>query len=348
MDYNKTLSVIIPVYNTERYLKRCLDSALAALPDNSEILIVNDGSPDQSEKIAMEYFEEFPEIIRYFYKTNGGLSDAKNYGLNHAEGEYIIFLDSDDYIDPDMYNEILNEMKQSGAQLGICDIDCEYETDGSSVISHCYNPNRGSVFFQIIDTPLVAASWNKIIHRSLFNGLDYPTGLNNEDVAVTPIILARANHCVIVKKPMYKYVQRPGSIQNSKFSNKRFVIIETTNIAIERAAELPIHIQRQIKGSLYIHQILGVALYPIRNQQFFKRYSMIKEYMRKVNSCFDDFFQNRYVLDNGLMDNRKHRIFKRLSVILLKRKLYLATSIFFEFINVAEKINAQMVKKGHK
>ncbi|WP_310830421.1 glycosyltransferase family 2 protein [Paenibacillus pedocola] len=348
MDYNKTLSVIIPVYNTERYLKRCLDSALAALPGNSEILIVNDGSPDQSEEIALKYCEDFPDKVRYFYKTNGGLSDAKNYGLNHAEGEYIIFLDSDDYVEPDMYNEILNEMKQTGAQLGVCDINCEYEVDGSSVISCCYNPNRGSAFFQIMDTPLVAASWNKIIHRSLFEGLDYPTGLNNEDVAVTPLILARANRYVIVKKPMYKYVQRPGSIQNSKFSNKRFVIIDTTNIAIERAAELPIHIQRQIKGSLYIHQILGVALYPIRNQSFFRRYFMMKEFMGKVNSSFSDFFQNRYVVDNGLMDNRKHRIFKRLSVMLLKRKLYLVTSIFFEFVNLAEKVNAQIVKKGLK
>lgn len=319
LDYNKKLSVIVPVYNTEKYLNRCLDSVLAAIPEHSEILIINDGSPDQSEVIALSYCEKYPEIIRYFHKGNGGLSDAKNYGLSHATGEYIIFLDSDDYIEPDMYREILGEMQQTGSQLGICDINCEYEVEGTNLISCCYNPNRGSTFFQILDTPLMAASWNKIIHRSLFEGLDYPTGLNNEDVAVTPIILGRANHCVIVKKPMYKYVQRPGSIQNSTFNNKRFVIIETTNIAIERAADFPLHIQEQIKGSLYIHQILGLVLYPIRQQSFLKRYSMIKEYMKKVDGYFIDFFQNRYVMDNGMTDTYKNRIFKRLSTRLLKK-----------------------------
>ncbi|WP_308722769.1 glycosyltransferase family 2 protein [Paenibacillus polysaccharolyticus] len=344
MDYKKKLSIIVPVYNTERYLKRCLDSALSALPLNSEILIINDGSPDNSEKIAKSYVEKYPEVVRYFYKRNGGLSDAKNFGLRESEGEYIIFLDSDDYVDSQIYRELFAAIEETGAELAVCDIDCVSEENGASNISHCYNTNRGSSFFQILDTPLVAASWNKIIHRRLFLGLEYPVGLNNEDVAITPILMGRANRCVIVKKPLYKYVQRSGSIQNSAFTNKRFVIIDTTKLAVNYSIEFPVTMQQQIKGSLYVHQILGLLLYPIRKQKFSSRYAMIKEYMKRVESTFDDFFTNQYVQDNALNDSYKNRIFKRLSTRLLEKRLYLVTSLFFTVVNVAEKI--LVAKKG--
>ena len=110
MDCRKELSIIIPVYKTEKYLSKCLDSVLKAIDNRMEVLIINDGSPDHSEEIILRYIEENPNVFQYYKKQNGGLSDVKNYGLTKAKGDFVIFLDSDDYIEPGIYRDMLSKL----------------------------------------------------------------------------------------------------------------------------------------------------------------------------------------------------------------------------------------------
>ena len=152
-------------------------------------------------------------------------------------------------------------------------------------------------FFKAIDTPLMAASWNKIVKRELFDGLSYPVGSNNEDVSVTPILFGRAKRIVKINKLYYKYLQITGSIQNSSFNRKRYVILETANICFERAKELPQDKQEQIRVTMYTHQILALLLYPIDEVHNETRIPLIKEFCELMNKEGELFYNNKYVLE---------------------------------------------------
>ena len=106
------ISVIVPVYNTEKYIKKCLDSIINQTYSNIEIIIINDGSTDNSELIINEYLKEYPDKIKYYKKENGGLSDARNYGVTKATGDYICFVDSDDYIDINLFESLKMEVEK--------------------------------------------------------------------------------------------------------------------------------------------------------------------------------------------------------------------------------------------
>ena len=115
------VTVIVPVYKTEEYLKKCLDSLVNQTLDNMEIIVVNDGSPDNSQKIIEEYKSLYPNIIKSFIKKNGGLSDARNFGLKYAKGEYIAFVDSDDYVSINMMQEMYNYASNNNKDIVVCD-----------------------------------------------------------------------------------------------------------------------------------------------------------------------------------------------------------------------------------
>lgn len=336
MDYNNIkLSIIIPVYNTEKYIQRCLDSVMEAIDDEMEVLIINDGSPDDSESIILTYLEKSNQL-RYFKKENGGLSDVKNYGIERARGEYIIFLDSDDYIESDMYKKMLEVLEKDNSEVVVCDIRMVYENDSKlNRVESCNNINRNNIFFQIVDTPLMAASWNKIVKKSLYEGLDFPKGMNNEDISVTPIILGKAKKISIVNEPFYNYVQRSGSIQNSQFGENRFVILKTSKLALERAKIFDKAKQEEIKGSIYLHQILALALYSIRQQKFNRRKELLNKYMNLVETDFKDIFDNTYVSEMKTWGSIYKKVYSTMAFSLLKNKHYNIASIFFGVYNVS-------------
>ena len=120
------LSLIIPVYNVENYIEKCLDSVVNQTIDDMEIIIVNDGSKDKSKEKINKYLQKYKEKIKYLEKENGGLSSARNFGIPHATGEYIAFLDSDDYVEPKMYEEMYNLAKKEDADMVECDFIWEY------------------------------------------------------------------------------------------------------------------------------------------------------------------------------------------------------------------------------
>ncbi|MBR1771752.1 MAG: glycosyltransferase [Lachnospiraceae bacterium] len=337
MDSKIFLSIIIPVYNMEQYISRCLDSVVKAIEhvtEPVEVLIINDGSQDHSAAIIQTYCDTYSYMKR-FDKKNGGLSDVKNYGLEHATGEYVIFLDSDDYIDEYMYHDMLEKLDEEHADIVICDLQLAYDDAERNVIHPCRVSARDGIFHQVIDMTMMPASWNKIVRKSLYEGLTFPVGKNNEDIAVTPIVLARAKKITTVDKPMYYYYQRSGSIQNSRFDEKRFVVLDTSKICMDRLHSEKIEKTKveQIKGSVYLHQVLAIALYPIRREKLVARYRMLRKYMTRIETLFPDMWDTDEIKEFVTWDSKMIQRTKRVSVFLLRHKMYLAVSMFWSLCN---------------
>lgn len=219
MDY--AVSVIVPVYNVEKYLAQCLDSLVMQTLESIEIIVVNDGSPDNSQAIIDHYQSLYPKKIFPFAKQNGGIGDTRNFGLTKAHGQYIGFIDSDDWVEPTMYEKLYNKAICDKSELVLCDLEYVWEDVNTTRQMFGYKPKlnepiQKSVFL----APLFA--WNKLYHRSLFdnNELRYPMGLWYEDLPVTLPLLAKANSISYVSETFIHYRQRSTSVMGSNNSEK--------------------------------------------------------------------------------------------------------------------------------
>jgi glycosyltransferase involved in cell wall biosynthesis len=217
------ISVIIPVFNVETYLPKCLDSILSQTYENLEIVIVNDGSTDNSPKICKEYANKNSRI-KVVHKENGGLSSARNAGLDVATGEYIGFVDSDDFIERNMYREMLNAMLEHSANLVICnyfsDREIKYPCEKSMLA------NADLVFRLYLKDKIQAFAWNKLYPRETFSEIRYANGILFEDMDIFLPILEKSKRIVLLNDKLYHYVQRKDSITSSKFNPKQIKCLE--------------------------------------------------------------------------------------------------------------------------
>ncbi len=333
MGDNKKLSVIIPVYGTEQYIEKCIISALKATEGiDAEILVVNDGTKDNAGKIAQQYEAQHPERIVYLEKENGGLADTKNFGLEHSNGEFVTFLDSDDFIEPEMYKEMLELADAENADCVVCDMIYDYENDGHQTYQRCAC-GREDMYHKLVDTPLMASSCNKIMKRELFDGLAFPKGKNNEDIAVTPIAMGKSNNLAYLPKGFYHYLQRSGSIQNSSFSRKRFVILDACALTMERSKELSAERIEMLKGAVYVHQVLAVPFYLIRREPLIRRYPLLRDYMKRVDELFPDFHDNQEIHEYGTWGGNKiTNTYRKMSLWLVNKKMYLLLSVLWTIV----------------
>ncbi len=210
----KLISVIVPIYKVEKYLNRCINSIINQTYKNLEILLVDDGSPDNSGKICDEYAQK-DKRIKVIHKQNGGLSDARNAALKIAHGDYIGFVDSDDYIKEDMFETLFKLSEENDADISIVSY---YELIDDRLISV-----RDSGKLQImdkleaikellIDTKIQSYAWNKLFKKELFKDTIFPTGKNFEDIATTLILFEKCNKVVLLEEPKYYYLRRNDSI----------------------------------------------------------------------------------------------------------------------------------------
>lgn len=218
---NIDISIIVPIYNVEQYLRECLDSLAAQKLETIEVLMVNDGTKDNSGEIAKEYADKWPEKFRYFVKENGGLSDARNYALPYVKGKYVAFVDSDDYVEENMFSELWNAASKSNADIVECELDKVYS-------DHSERIQLPDEYKSISDYMLNArvCAWNKIYRMEWLKkiGVIFPKGLLYEDVCFFCKIVPYLTQLpVTVHLPLYHYRQREGSILNS--SNKRILEI---------------------------------------------------------------------------------------------------------------------------
>ena len=207
------ISVIVPVYNVENYIEKCLISIKNQSLKDSECLIIDDGSKDNSIDIAHKLIDDDVRFTIY-HKENGGLSDARNYGMDLAIGDYLCFVDSDDYIDEDMLEKVYEVAKENDSDITCFDLLYEYE-DGHQEFSkggykeiNSYQEDKDLLF-------IIHSANNKIFKRTFMENKRFIYGLSYEDLASIPIWIGQANNVTYIEKAFYHYMQRDNSISHS-------------------------------------------------------------------------------------------------------------------------------------
>lgn len=213
------VSVIVPVYNVYEYLDKCLKSLVNQTLKDIEIIVVNDGSTDNSQEIIDEYVSKY-DFVKSYIKTNGGLSDARNYGMRYATGKYIGFIDSDDYVDIDMYEKMYNKAEEDKSDIVECDLHHTYhDYEDDEIGARIYDKKE-----LIMNGRSVV--WNKIYRRELLEkaGIEFLKGIIYEDVNFFVKLMPHVNKYSYVDNVFVHYVQRKSSI-NNMYSKKTLDII---------------------------------------------------------------------------------------------------------------------------
>lgn len=222
------ISVIIPVYNVEKYLARCLNSIVKQTYKNLEIILVNDGSTDNSEDIIKKY-EKKDNRIKYIKQKNSGLSSARNTGIKNSYGNYLSFIDGDDYVNVHFIEDLYSALVNSGADIAICDYkkvyekNCDIYSKNVSLIETVYDNKFDNLYNDRATVTTVA--WNKLYKREMFNKIKYPNGRVHEDEYVIPYLLDKANKITYTSCKYYYYYQRSDSITGS-YNVKRLDILK--------------------------------------------------------------------------------------------------------------------------
>lgn len=224
----KLISVIVPCYNVAPYLEKCVASLTGQTYDELEIILVDDGSTDDTGEVC-ERIRETDSRIKVVHKENGGLSDARNAGIDVALGDYYSFIDGDDFIEPDTYEALIAEMEDASVSMvagGFIVTDIQ----GNKTVAVC--PKRmyltkEEAFLDLFGRKryISQSSCNKLFRKELFQNIRYKKGIFNEDMEILPRLLDVSDQVVILNKPIYHYIKKPGSITSSEYSMKRFEAI---------------------------------------------------------------------------------------------------------------------------
>ena len=228
---NDLISVIVPIYNVEKYLSQCIDSIINQTYKNIEIILVDDGSPDSCDEICDEYAKK-DDRIKVIHKENGGLSDARNHGIDLATGKYIAFVDSDDYINEQYLEKLYNAIIDNNTQVSQCNFII-VEDNKNEILKRGYTGNiKTKSGYNMIKEISTKKCWeniiicNKLYSAKLFNDIRFPVGKIHEDEFVTPKILYNVDNIAIVKEYLYNYRKNQNSITGKNFKIERLDVLE--------------------------------------------------------------------------------------------------------------------------
>ena len=306
MEKNKPIkvSVIVPVYNVEKYLRKCLDSLVAQTLEDIEILVINDSSPDASQTIIDEYKEKYPQI-RSFIKENGGVSSVRNYGLKVATGKYIGFVDGDDHVEKDMYEKLYDLAENSKANVAVCAY--YYDEDGKETIrtEYHYKDTREML------TRFYGVLWNKIYRKDYLDSLDFsfPEGRRFEDSSYLTHMALTMKDFVFTDEPLIHYVQRKGSLTNTSS--------RTVLDAIEMLKDLLAYYKAKGKDEEYRDELEYVFIRFCLGNPFITASSISDKKVRRealdalwntLNTNFPNWHDNPYLKTLPGMKNRYFRM----------------------------------------
>ena len=215
------ISIIVPVFKVEEYLDECIESIVNQTYRNLEIILVDDGSPDNCPQMCDEWAVR-DSRIKVIHKVNGGLSDARNAGIEIATGDYIAFVDSDDFIKPDMLEKLHAVLVKADADISACGIlTCEGEKQTAWGCKDFVGSPEQIYELLYNDTAYPVAAWNKLYRRSCWENLRFPVGKTCEDAFTTYQLIHGVRRIVMIPDALYCYRIRPGSIMTSTFSIKK-------------------------------------------------------------------------------------------------------------------------------
>ena len=225
---NPLISIIVPVYKAEKYLDKCVQSIVNQTYKNLEIILVDDGSPDNCPQMCDEWAEKDGRI-KVIHKENGGAAMARNAALDIASGDYIGFVDSDDYIDENMYKVLYNSLVKNSADISLCSYYTVDRTGKEVAVNFNFKSEIIDKYELISNNNSVCFGrvlWNCLFKSDLWNNMIFPDYKKHEDVAVLPYVFYRANVISFVPEALYYYVCVDGSIMNTGFSEKDLLLFD--------------------------------------------------------------------------------------------------------------------------
>ena len=286
---NELISIVVPVYKVEKYLEKCVKSILKQTYTNLEIILVDDGSPDKCGQLCDE-LAKTDNRIKVFHKANGGLSDARNYGVERANGEYIGFVDSDDYIHENMYEELYKAIKKSGTAIAECGV--------TRVYKNTLRPHyEGEDYFLVLDREgylkeylenkrLYGSAWCKLIHKNLAKKIKFPTGKIYEDAFYTLELLKTVDKYTLISGNYYYYYIRENSITTRPFSAKDMDYIEIMDqIRDYTLSNFPKFKEQLLVRLIYAYLSIFNQLIVLDNYKTKKEYKVLK------NKLKDNYFK---------------------------------------------------------
>lgn len=335
---NKKISVIVAVYNTEKYLDRCIESLLNQTYKNMELVIVEDCSTDSSRKLLKKYKEN--KNIKVFYnRENRGLSYSRNYGLKKSTGDFIGYIDSDDYVEPDYYEKLMSSIKDNKSDIAICDIKLVDEQTNKIQRCKCY-ANDFDVY-SVVNNGFAASACNKLFKRKNIEKYPFAEGKVNEDIAVVIPTVIQAKK-ISYADTCYFYVQRGGSIQNSKFSDKRFDIFDGVKTTLERIKNEQDY--EFYKNAIVYNQLILLLMFAIpKERNFIKRYKFLK----KFNELSKDYkiIKNTNYLEYLENSKRINQIYYKNLVSLNEKKMILLDNVWISFYKILRFLKHKKNKK---
>jgi len=308
------VSVIIPVYNVEKYIDECLNSIVNQTLKEIEIIVVNDGSPDNSQKIIDKYVKKYPEKVKSFIKENGGQGSARNLGLEYAKGEYISFVDSDDWLDLDALENMYNKAKEEDSDIVICDMSDLY-ADGTKKYFNCTKYN--SVY------EVTSSASNKIFKKSILKDVRFLSRLWYEDFNFTTKILLTNPKISTISKDYYNCNCRDGSTMNNNNSLKNLDMLVIMDDLIEYAKEKKLY-DKNIFAYLIFDHILITSINRVSKQKSKDKVSVIKNLRDYCHEHIEDYkkmpFYKSIPVQRKIVANLNYIGLHNLSKILLKIK----------------------------
>lgn len=313
-----TISVIVPVYNVEKYLHRCIDSIIHQTYQNLEIILIDDGSPDNCGNICDEYAHK-DRRIKVVHKENGGLSDARNVGIENATGMYLAFLDSDDWVHNTYIEVLYNLLTNYEADISVCNF---YKVSSSDNLSGLSQNSHGIITYtnlealhQLYDENYLQmiVAWGKLFNKKLFEGIIFPVGKIHEDEFLVYKVLYRASKIVYTSEQLVFYFQRPESIVGEGFKLKN------------RLDALEAHEERnQFYREIGANNLVAKNCYRI-----FSIYKSIFHHIHTFpNQASQNDFLNRYELFKKEMRETSQSLSNKLNY-----ELYFHVPILYRFIS---------------
>jgi len=279
------VSVIVPVYNVEDYLEKCLDSLVNQTLKEIEIIVVNDGSPDNSQKIIDKYTKKYKNIKSY-EKVNGGLSDARNYGIKKTSGEYIAFVDSDDYVTTDMYEKMYQKAIKDNLDIVVCNSVNLYDDNTQIEIKSNLNYSNDPIKNYLIAAPMACT---RIYKREIFKNIEFKKEIYYEDLELTPKLVKYTKNIDFVDEGLYYYYQRTGSIMKQKDWNDKlldiFDVLESNKKALYN--DYPEEIEY-----MYITHLLRTAT--LRFLDYPNKSTLINKTVLTIKENFPNWKKNIY------------------------------------------------------
>ena len=319
------VSVIVPVYNVDKYVDKCLNSLVNQTLNDIEIIVVNDGSTDASEEIVKKYINKYPNLIKYIKQENQGLSDARNNGLKLVTSDYVMFVDSDDYVCNNILEKMYNKILEENSDFVICGNNVVNEED--LIISSTYpnmNDNQDIITKMLLGN---LCAWNKIIKKELLEDKDlaFRSRVWYEDIDFSFKLFIKAKKMSFLEENLYNYLLRDGSIMNSKNLSRNLELLDAFDAIISYTKKYNVYEKyyKEIEFLAINHIYISCIVRIITNLNVDKKEKnkLLKKMLEYMDNNFLGYPKNGYI--KKLSNNRK------IIYYLLRLKLYGIVKMIF-------------------